>query len=212
MAITNHVENNIGQAMGAKGLRTRRTLIDATVGLLEHMSLRDVRVAHVTRAARTSSATFYVYFETVQDVVLAAVEEISQSPSELLDMLAAPWPRAEARAMARKFVKIYVDVWQTHRTIFRVRNLASEEGDERFKRVREQSIRPLLVAMADRIEASGGGDSSAPAFAQAGILAAMLERLSAIYQGYRNSEQITGDQLVEAAALVLAERMAANNN
>jgi AcrR family transcriptional regulator len=207
MTITAAAENNIGQSMGAKGLRTRRTLIDATVALLEEMSLRDVRVAHIARAANTSPATFYVYFETVQDAVLAAVAEINQSAPVLMAMLAKRWPKAEARGLARRFVRAYVDFWQAHRTVFRVRNLAAEEGDDRFKGVREQSVRPLLLALAERIEARGGGDSLAPGVPQAGILLAMLERLSAIYHGYRDSELVTAKQLVEAAALILAERL-----
>jgi len=199
--------NNIGQAIGAKGLRTRRMLIDATVELLAEMSLRDVRVAQIAKAAKTSPATFYVYFDTVQDAVLAAIAEIDQSPPELLALLQAPWSKAEARDRARQFVRHYVDYWQQHRTVFRVRNLASEEGDERFRRLREDAIRPLLRAIANRIESRVRRNPDVPAYAQAGILAAMLERLSAIYHGYISSELVTSEQLIEAAALIVAERL-----
>lgn len=199
--------NNIGQAMGAKGQRTRRRVIDATVSLLTTTSLRDVRVAQIARIAEISPASFYVYFDSVHDVVLAAIAEIDQSPAQLLAMLAAPWPLTEARDRARAFVSAYVDFWQDHRVVFRVRNLASEEGDERFRKAREDSIRPLLGAMAARIEAREGAVADVPGYAQAGILAAMLERLSAIYGGYRDSELVTSAQLVEAAALVVADRI-----
>jgi AcrR family transcriptional regulator len=193
--------------MGAKGLRTRRLLIDATVELLAEMSLRDVRVAHIAKAAKTSPATFYVYFDTVQDAVLAAIAEIDQSPPELLALLQTPWSKAEARDRARRFVRLYIDYWQEHRTVFRVRNLASEEGDERFRRLREEAIRPLLGAIANRIDSRVRRNPDVPAYAQAGILAAMLERLSAIYHGYIGSELVTSEQLIEAAALIVAERL-----
>jgi AcrR family transcriptional regulator len=200
-------ENNIGQSMGAKGLRTRRRLIDATVSLLDGTSLRDIRVAQIARAAKSSPATFYVYFDTVQDAVLAAIAEIDQSPPELIAMLAAPWPRTDARDRARQFVQTYVDYWQCNRVVFRVRNLASEEGDHRFHKLRENAIRPLLGAIAKRIDDREQGKPEVPAYAQAGILAAMLERLSAIYNGYQDSELVTSRQLVEAAALVVADRL-----
>ncbi len=201
-------ENNIGQSMGAKGLRTRRRLIDATVSLLDGTSLRDIRVAQIAKVAKSSPATFYVYFDTVQDAVLAAIAEIDQSPEELVALLAMPWPRAEARERARRFVQTYVDYWQEHRVVFRVRNLASEEGDHRFHKLRENAIRPLLGAIARRINDREHGKPEVSAYAQAGILAAMLERLSAIYNGYLDSQLVTSKQLVEAAALVVADRLA----
>jgi hypothetical protein len=54
--------NHYGQKIGSKGERTRQTLIDVTVDLLETHGLRDVSVADVARVAKTSPATFYVYF------------------------------------------------------------------------------------------------------------------------------------------------------
>ena len=201
--------NNIGQAMGAKGQRTRRRIIDATVTLLASTSLRDVRVAEIARLAEISPASFYVYFDSVHDVVLAAIAEIDQSPPQVLEMLAEPWPAAEARSRARAFVQGYVDFWQAHRVVFRVRNLASEEGDERFRVLRERSIRPLLNVMAARIEAGDATHDDVSGYAQAGVVAAMLERISAIYGSYQDSELVTSSQLIEAAALVVADRLGA---
>ena len=62
--------NQIGQKIGAKGERTRQRLIDVTVELLETHGMRDLTVAEIARVAETSSATFYVYFDNVQAVVL----------------------------------------------------------------------------------------------------------------------------------------------
>tara|TARA_R110000772_G_scaffold111558_7_gene215552 strand:- start:2274 stop:2504 length:231 start_codon:yes stop_codon:yes gene_type:complete len=76
--------------MALKGLRTRHQLIQFTISLLEKMSLRDIKVAQVAKAAMTSPAAFYVYFDTVQDTVLAAIAEIDQSPPALLAMLNDP--------------------------------------------------------------------------------------------------------------------------
>jgi AcrR family transcriptional regulator len=207
MTAERQTANNIGQAMGAKGQRTRRRIIDATVTLLATTSLRDARVAEIARLAEISPASFYVYFDSVHDVVLAAIAEIDQSPPVLLDMLVQPWPASEARSRARAFVRSYIDYWQDHRVVFRVRNLASEEGDERFRKLRENAIRPLLGAMAARIDARDSTDHDVPGFAQAGVIAAMLERISAIYGSYQDSELVTSAQLIEAAALVVADRL-----
>ena len=80
--------NHYGQKIGSKGERTRRALIDKTVDLLESHGLRDVSVADVARAAKTSPATFYVYFRGVPEVVLAALEAASQTSPEIEALIA----------------------------------------------------------------------------------------------------------------------------
>ena len=62
--------NQSGQAMGAKGLKTRLRLIEATDELLKTKSLRDLTVSDITRLANTSASTFYLYFTDVPEAVL----------------------------------------------------------------------------------------------------------------------------------------------
>jgi AcrR family transcriptional regulator len=199
--------NQLGQAIGATGMRTRMRLYEATARLLGLFPLRELTVAAIARAARTSPATFYVYFEDVDDAVLAVISEHSQSTPELLTMLGQSW---EARPLeqARKFVRLYTEFWQEHRALFHARNLAAEEGDERFRQARARSMTPLLDVLTKRIEGTleakrlPGGLHAA---SMAGALLAMLERLAEIARTTVNAERgIDTARLLDSAAFMVA--------
>jgi AcrR family transcriptional regulator len=175
--------NQIGQKIGTKGLRTRQKLIGVTVELLETHGLRDLTVADIARAAGNSPATFYVYFEGVPEVVLAALESVTQSSPELVEMARQDWSAPGNDARSREFVEAYCDHWWRWRTVFRCRNLASEEGDVRFQEARRQSVAPLIDALATQIAQSRAGGKVpthlAPRACAAAILT-LLERLAAV--------------------------------
>jgi len=198
--------NQLGQAMGAKGLQTRRRLLDATANLLKTTSLRDLRVAHIVRQAETSSATFYVYFNDVSEAVLALIGELTQSPPSLLGLFDRRWDADEAMDRAHEFVASYVDHWEAHAPLFRLRNLASDEGDERFGTVRLNAVAPLIGAMAERIEeGKRAGEVPADLHAQsaAGALLAMVERISAVRLDARD-RRVTRARLARVAAIISA--------
>lgn len=199
--------NQIGQKIGAKGQRTRAKLIEAMLNLLESTSLRDVSVVDVAREAGTSAATFYVYFRDVPEVVLAALDGVGAGPVELEQTLRRDWGDDDALSAAFQFVEDYCAFWATHRTIFRVRNLAAEEGDGRFYARRADAMRPLLDAMADKIAAARKA-GKIPAYlaplSVAGTAAMMLERLAAIGPQSPHVEGLSFGQLKQAAAYQLA--------
>jgi len=192
--------------MGVKGMQTRRRLLTATSSLLKTTPLRDLRVAHIVRQAETSSATFYVYFNDVSEAVLALIGELTQSPPNLLGLFDARWEPDQAMDRAHEFVASYVDHWEAHASLFRLRNLASDEGDGRFAAVRLNAVAPLIGAMAARIEeGKRAGEAPADLHPQsaAGALLAMVERISAVRLDARD-RQITRSRLVRVAAVLAA--------
>ncbi len=202
--------NQIGQRIGAKGERTRQKLIDVTVSLLESHGMRDLTVAEVARVAETSPATFYVYFDSVQAVVLGALERAPHSNDELVGLMRAPWGDGDAGTRALEFVRLYTDLWNRHGTIFRVRNMAAEEGDARFVTARSAAALPMLEAIVDSIE-QGQADGRIPptihAASGAGVMLSMLERVSSVgpRQPYEPTHEITYDRMREAAAHALVQ-------
>lgn len=201
-------ETNLsGQKMGSKGQRTRRRLIDTTIELLAKTRLRDLRVVDIAQVAETSAATFYLYFEDVTEVVLVAATEVTQSLPDLMELLEHDWDRPGEAGAAMRFVERYIAFWDEHRPLFRARNLAAEEGDQRFVTAREEAVRPLLAALATKIAAAQAaghvpGGTSASAFA--GTLLMMLERLGALSHLYRERPpEISYRQLLVAAAETL---------
>jgi len=200
--------NQHGQAMGTKGLQTRRRLIAATEDLLKATTLRDLRVADIARAAKTSTSTFYLYFRDVPEAVLAVISEVSQSTPTLLAILGERWEESEAYDRAQNFVETYIDYWQTHSALFRVRNLAADEGDERFVLARANSVTPLLEALSARIQErqdAGGLPVDLHAHSTAGALLAMIERLATLTPAHLLGRRgITQDRIVHAAAFFAA--------
>lgn len=175
--------NHYGQRIGSKGERTRQMLIDATVHLLERHGLREVSVADVARSARTSPATFYVYFRGVPEVVLAALENAPQTSPELEALMDRDWLGTGGEAAARDLVDEYTTLWQRNATIFRVRNLAAEEGDERFYRSRLGAAHTAMERLAPKVaiaQSAGRLLARLDPRACVGTLLMMLERLSAI--------------------------------
>ena len=206
--------NHYGQKIGSKGERTRQLLIDATVGLLESYGLRDVSVVDVARAANTSPATFYVYFRGVPEVVLAALENASQTSPELEALIGLDWLAPGAAVNACAVVQAYTELWNRNRTIFCVRNLAAEEGDDRFYQARMNASGPVMRALVDQIaraQAAGLTPADLAPRACAGVLLMMLERLSAVGPITLEAGDLDYASLKRAAAHSVAHMLGARD-
>lgn len=207
--------NHHGQKIGSKGERTRRLLIETTVELLETHGLRDVSVMDVARAAGTSPATFYVYFRGVPEVVLAALDSVVQTSPELEAMLEADWLASGAAMRARELVEAYTELWNRNGTIFRVRNLAAEEGDERFFAARTRAAVPMMRLLSERIaaaQAAGRTPATLSPAACSGTILMMLERLSATGPLHRHDDPgVSYPALKDAAGYTIAYMLGARD-
>lgn len=207
--------NHHGQRIGSKGERTRQILIETTVRLLEEHGLREVSVADVARSAKTSPATFYVYFRGVPEVVLAALESAPQTSPRLEALMDRDWLGPGGDVAARALVDEYTALWARHRTIFRVRNLAAEEGDRRFHEARLEAARPTLDGLVGKVElaqAAGRVPARLEPRACIGTILMMLERLSAIGPlGAGRDDAPDFGALKDAAAYTLSRMLGAHD-
>lgn len=207
--------NHNGQRIGTKGERTRQMLIEATVRLLEEHGLREVSVADVARTANTSPATFYVYFRGVPEVVLAALESAPQTSRRLEALMDRDWLARGGDTAARALVDEYTELWARHRTIFRVRNLAAEEGDRRFYRARLDAARPTMDGLVGHVavaQAAGRVPARLEPRACIGTILMMLERLSAIGpMGTGRDDSPDFGSLKDAAAHTIATMLGAHD-
>jgi AcrR family transcriptional regulator len=190
-----------GRPLGRRGLQTRRRLLDATASLLETSGVRDLRVVDIARDVGTSPATFYQYFRDVEDAVLALAEDVAEDLVPIARMLADPWTDSSARRM----IEVFVASWDTHRGVLRTRNLAAQEGDPRFRAVRNASLLPITDALAQRIAESqqaGRVSAAVSPLAAASAMVAMAERLAAFH---REIEElgVTADALIETTAAII---------
>ncbi len=165
-----------GRVPGRRGLATRRRLLDHVADLLGSRSYRDVRVVDVARAAGTSPATFYQYFADVEEAVLALAEDVARAGEEaLVPLVEGPrWRGRDGYEAALAVADGYLDFWATHGAVVRVMDLATNEGDARFRQLRSRLFTRFNEALADRVtQERPVGDDVDPR-ATAGAMTSML--------------------------------------
>jgi AcrR family transcriptional regulator len=194
-----------GRALGSRGARTRRRLLDATAALLETHGIRDLRVVDIARRVETSPATFYQYFRDVEDAVLALAGELGESTAPLLAVLGGSWDAEGALDSARALVEGFVDFWDVNRAVLRTRNLAAQEGDRRFRDVRNRALEPFTEALAEHVRRAQRAGHVAPELspeAAGAALVALLERMAAFHLDLEPLG-IDRAQLVETTARII---------
>ncbi|MCK9541282.1 MAG: TetR/AcrR family transcriptional regulator [Novosphingobium sp.] len=198
--------NLSGQVMGTKGLATRKRLIAAMIRLLEAVPLREVTVKAVASAAGLSPATFYLYFRSVRECLHAAAGSVSQSTPAILEILERDWDAESGAANALALVMDHLELWEEHRTLLRVRNLAAEERDPLFMRQRRLAMDASVRAMTDlaeRQQAKGDLDGAVSPVALASALFAMLDLVSAVIHVHDGKKPAAERERIAAAAYVL---------
>lgn len=197
-------QNLYGQKIGRKGAETRARLMKATENLLEKRSLMELNVADIAAMAGTSSSAFYVYFDDVNDAVLAAAQSIQQITPEIEALLSTTWTADEASTKALALVKAYVAFWQEHHAILRIRNTSADEGDKRFEDVRHASVERVHDLLEERIaEADNGLDPSSGASA----VLVLIERVAVIVRLPLRRRHSSRTQLLQSAAFMVAHAL-----
>lgn len=174
-----------GRPLGKRGAATRLRLLEATAKLLESHGVRDLRVVDIAREVGTSPATFYQYFRDVEEAVLALTAEVGEELAPVDELLRRPWTGPRGLDAARDMVDLFLRYWDEHRAVLRTRNLAAQEGDQRFRQVRNNSLRPLnehLAAAVGESQAAGRVSTEIAPMAAAAALVALLERMAAFHR------------------------------
>jgi AcrR family transcriptional regulator len=155
--------------------------------------------------AEPSPATFYQYFGGVLEATLTLSETAAADLTPLLGQLAQPFDGPGGLARARAFVAAFLDLWEEHRAVWRVRNHSAEEGEPRFRRLRRRALRPLLDRLAATVTtAEGGSPGKCHPYALAAALVTILESLGA-YGPELEPFGVDRDALVETGARLLVD-------
>ena len=189
-----------GRELGPRALNTRQRLLDATVELLREQSVRDVAVVEIARKAGTSPATFYQYFKDVSEATLCLAENAAEEMPAVVNRIDGSWRGQKGLETARAVSDAFVKHWDAHRPVLLVRNLAADEGDRRFQKVRRDALRPVLDRLARRIEELRDGELHP--YAAAAALASILEHLAAHHKEIEPLG-ITREDLVETCARIV---------
>jgi AcrR family transcriptional regulator len=194
-----------GRALGRRGALTRQRLLDATAALLEDRGLRDLRVVDIARAVGTSPGTFYQYFRDVEESVLVLAHEVGENLAPVGELLARDWSGPERLALSRALVEAFVGYWDSYRPVLRTRNLAAQEGDPRFRAIRNESLRPLFEGLAGKVaeaQRDDRVDRAMTPLATASALVAMMERM-AEYHSDLEPLGVPRSDLVETTARII---------
>lgn len=174
--------NQQGQTLGRKGLQTRQKLMAAARKLLDVHSPVELTAVAIAKEACTSSASFYMYFEDVRDILYALAGEAAVAMAAVHDVVRQPWEPGEVRQHALKLVEQFNEVWDNHRQVLRFRNLEADRGDPRFEALRMSTYVPFIDLLARQIIAACPDNQNRPtlgqAFALASVLHAAMERLA----------------------------------
>src|ERR1700686_916892 len=122
-----------GRVPGRRGLATPTRLLECTAELLATTPWRSIKVIDIARQAGTSPATFYQYFENVEQAILVLAEELMAGASTLAELVDGDWSADAGWDRARRVVEGFMAYWEANRAVFRVVDLATEEGDLRFQ-------------------------------------------------------------------------------
>ncbi len=177
-----------GRVPGRRGLATRQRLLDCTRDMLTTTSYRDVKVIDIAREAGTSPATFYQYFGDVEAAILVMAEEMAQSGEHLTGIITkGSWKGKGAFETSLELVDEFLKFWDHHRPVLRVMDLATDEGDRRFQKLRVRLLNDITNALAE-VARAAQTDGRVPAgidpMAAAGILVAMLAHTAAHQYGF----------------------------
>jgi AcrR family transcriptional regulator len=181
-----------GRLPGRRGRATRQRLLECTAELLTSTPWRSIKVIDIARQAGTSPATFYQYFENVEQAILVLAEELMEGAALLAELVDGNWTAGASWETATAVVSGFMDYWEANRSVFRVVELATEEGDLRFQGLRVRALNAVTVTLARVIGGPGGsgghGGGASPAgtdpMAVAATLISMLAHVAAHQYGF----------------------------
>ncbi len=143
--------NKLGHRIGARGGRTRASILTATRRLLDSRHLGEIRVADVASEADLSPSNFYTYFKTVEEPVLALCEDCATDFQVLARHLDGDWSGENAFLAARAYVVDVLAFWHEHGPVLRIEHMLADKGEAGFIESRVKRLRRVHLAFERRI-------------------------------------------------------------
>jgi AcrR family transcriptional regulator len=150
--------------------------------MLRAGSYRDLKVIDIAREAGTSPATFYQYFADVEAAILVLAEEMAIHAEKLPELVkAGTWRGKAGYERAEALVGGILEFWEEHRAVLRVVDLATAEGDQRFRQIRTRFLAKVTDTLAEvyiGFRDEGKHPADLEPRAVAGSLVAMLTQVA----------------------------------
>lgn len=186
--------------LGAKGLRTRRRIMDATHRLLESCGYHDLRITDIAREADILQPNFYAYFQSLEDVICALAEDVSTN-----HLAAVTRDTQQVEDWAVTMVEMAVPLWRDNRNLFAIVGLLADKQHGDFPALRQRQTYAACRAFAGMIEAAQRKgrlperiDPRIGAYACFSIVSSMCEKYALL-----TASGFTHDQVVHTTADML---------
>lgn len=191
---------------GRKGKETRRSLMLAARRLLDVVSPLGLSAASISKEARTSPATFYVYFDNVEDILWTICDAITEDTSDLFPEHGFLRSDDGLEDEALAFVRGYCEIWARHGPLLLYRNMEADRGNARFNQLVLRIALPILEGLTDRIVEADPTVKRAEANAEAVVFIAAIDRIAAALHTWPEAG-LTPDVLMRAEARVLTRML-----
>jgi AcrR family transcriptional regulator len=156
--------------------------------MLAASTYRELKVIDIAREAGTSPATFYQYFPDVETAILVLAQEAAHDGQFLTEIATAgPWTGAAGYETAERLVKGFIDFWAEHSAVLRVVDLATAQGDDRFRQIRVRLLNEIATALAGIVRhfiTKGKVPRGVDPMAEAGVVVSMLAHVSDHLMGF----------------------------
>lgn len=171
-----------GRVPGRRGLATRQKLLEHTEKNLRASTYRELKVIDIAREAGTSPATFYQYFPDVEAAILVLAQEAANDGKVLAEIVTAgPWTGAAGYDTSMRLVHGFIEFWGEHSSVLRVVDLATAQGDDRFRQIRVRLLNEITTALAQIVRhfmSKGKIPKGVDPMAEAGVIVSMLAHVS----------------------------------
>jgi AcrR family transcriptional regulator len=162
-------------------------LLDRTAEMLRSTSYRDLKVIDIAREAGTSPATFYQYFADVEAAILVLAEDMAVDGEGLVRLVReGAWRGKAGYQTGLDLTDAFFAFWDRHRPVLRVVDLATNEGDRRFRTIRVRLLNAVTVELAEVTKSfqAEGRNLGVDPTANAGVLVTMLANVAAHHWGF----------------------------
>jgi AcrR family transcriptional regulator len=114
-----------------RGRRTREKLLHAAEAEFGEKGYADTSIASITGRAGVALGTFYVYFESKEEIFRALVSYMGELTRQWIGERVAASP--DRLTAERRGVEAFIDFVRTHRNLYRVVSMAQFVAEDAFR-------------------------------------------------------------------------------
>lgn len=114
-----------------RGRKTREKLLEAAEAEFGERGFADATIASITQRAGVALGTFYVYFESKEEIFRALVSYMGELTRQWVSERVAESP--DRLTAERRGVEAFIDFVRSHRNLYRIVSMAQFVAEDAFR-------------------------------------------------------------------------------